>query len=181
MNIYLVGYRCSGKSSVARRLAARLGWEFVDTDRLVVSQAGQEITAIVAANGWPYFRRLEQACLRTVAAKHHQVVATGGGIVLDAQNVQTMKATGIVVWLSAGPDVIRQRMQGDHQTENQRPALTHRDAIDEIETVLKERTPLYRAASHMVIDTEFESVPSLVEGLVPRLIQYPIKPDRTDP
>ena len=178
MNIYLVGYRCTGKSSVGQRLAASMGWAFVDTDLHVVAQAGQEIAAIVQTNGWPHFRRLEQACLRTVADKHHQVVATGGGIVLDAHNVKIMKRSGVVVWLTAAPDTIRQRMRGDSQTENQRPALTDRNAIDEIETVLDERMPLYRAASDIVIDTGLATPRALVQDLVNRLARFQDEPGR---
>jgi shikimate kinase len=177
MNIYLVGYRCTGKSSVGQQLAASLGWAFVDTDSRVVTQAGQEIAAIVKKNGWAHFRRLEQSCLRAVADRHHQVVATGGGIVLDAHNVKIMKTSGVVVWLTAAPDIIRQRMRGDRQTENQRPALTDRNVIDEIETVLNERMPLYRAASEIVIDTGLASLQELVKGLTIRLTQFDIKPD----
>ena len=179
MNIYLVGYRCTGKTSVGQRLAASMGWAFVDPDLRVVAQAGQEIAAIVKTNGWPHFRRLEQACLRAVADKHHQVVATGGGIVLDAHNVKIMKTSGVVVWLTAAPDTIRQRMRGDRQTENQRPALTDRNAIDEIETVLNERMPLYRAASDMVIDTELKTPLALVQDLVTRLARFHDKPGRS--
>ena len=176
MNVYLIGYRCSGKTSLGQRLAASLGWAFVDTDSNVVAQAGQEIAAIVKTNGWEHFRRLEKTCLRVVAEKHHQVVATGGGIVLDAHNVRTMKTSGVVVWLTAAPDTIRQRMQGDVQTENQRPALTNRDTLDEIDSVLKERRPLYQAAGDIVIDTELGPVQALVQGLVPRLSQFQVKP-----
>ena len=178
MNIYLVGYRCTGKSSVGQKLAASMGWAFVDTDLRVVAQAGQEIAAIVKANGWPHFRRLEQACLRAVADKHHQVVATGGGIVLDAHNVKIMKRSGVVVWLTAAPDTIRQRMRGDSQTENQRPALTGRNAIDEIEKVLNERMPLYRAASDIVIDTGLATPRALVQDLATRLARFQDKPGR---
>ncbi len=177
MNVYLVGYRCTGKSSVGQGLAASLGWSFVDTDSRVVAQAGQEIAAIVKTNGWAHFRRLERTCLVAVAQKHHQVVATGGGIVLDARNVQTMKASGIVVWLTAAPDTIRQRMRGDSQTPNQRPALTDRNAIDEIEKILNERMPLYQAAGEIVIDTELASPPALVHNLVTRLARFQIKPN----
>ncbi len=177
MNIYLVGYRCTGKSSVGRRLASRLGRAFADTDSMVVEQAGKEIAAIVETNGWADFRRLEQACLLALAAKHQQVVATGGGIVLDAHNVQTMKTSGIVVWLTAAPDIIRQRMQTDIQSEHQRPALTDRNAMDEIERVMEERRPLYQAASDIAIDTGRASPQALIQDLLTRLSPFQIRPE----
>ena len=177
MNIYLVGYRCTGKSSVGRRLASSLGRAFADTDSLVVEQAGKEIAAIVETDGWAYFRRLEKACLLAVAAKHRQVVATGGGIVLDAHNVQTMKASGIIVWLTAAPDIIRQRMRTDIQSEHQRPALTNRSATDEIERVMEERRPLYQTASNIAIDTDRASPQALVQDLLVRLSPFKIRPE----
>ena len=172
MNIYLVGYRCCGKSSVGRLLAGRLDWPFVDTDLLVQAQTGLEIAAIVKTRGWEYFRQLEQACLASVADRRNQVVATGGGVVLDAQNVAAMKGSGIVVWLKATADVIRQRMRHDLQTDPQRPALTHGDAHAEIESVLAERTPLYRAAADIELDTDRKPVYALVEELVVQLKPY---------
>ncbi len=165
MNIYLVGYRCCGKSSLGRLLAERLGWRFADTDALLIEQTGQEIDTIVKAKGWSHFRQLERACLAAVATRRQRVVATGGGIVLDIQNVRVMQGSGVVVWLKAAADVIRQRMAGDPATANQRPALTNGNARDEIEDVLQERIPLYRAASNIALDTGQDAMPILVRDL----------------
>ena len=172
MNIYLVGYRCSGKSSLGKRLAERLEWSFVDTDARLVAQTGQQIATIVKARGWDHFRRLEQACMAAVAAGQHQVVATGGGVVIDGQNVKAMKVSGVVVWLKASAAIIRERMRNDPQTADQRPALTHGLAGDEIESVLAERTPLYRAAGDIELDTAHGSIDALVRDLVVQLKPY---------
>lgn len=169
MNIYLVGYRCSGKTTLGQLLAAQLGWPFVDTDSRVVAQAGMDIAALVKENGWGHFRGLERACLEAVAAKAQQVVATGGGIVLDPQNVQTMQSSGVVVWLKASPGIIRKRMRSDAQTKGQRPALSHQNAVEEIETVLQTRTPLYLQARNIELNTDGKPVENLVRQLVARL------------
>jgi shikimate kinase len=169
MNVYLVGYRCCGKSSLGAHLAGRLGWSFADTDRLVSEQAGQSIADMVKRHGWDHFRQMERDILNVVASKQRQVVATGGGIVLDAANVKCMQATGVVVWLRASPDTIRQRMTEDRLTANQRPALTGGQADSEIVEVLNRRTPLYRAAGDFVIDTDNAPVQVLVEALEAQL------------
>jgi shikimate kinase len=169
VNIYLVGYRCCGKTSLGRRLAERLGWMFADTDAKIVAQAGREIAAIVEENGWAYFRRLERECLSMVATKSKQVVATGGGIVLDHRNVHIMKDSGVVVWLRTSPAIIRQRMQHDAQTDGLRPALTSRSALDEIESVLQDRMPLYQKAGNIELNTDHDSVEYLADHLLTNL------------
>ena len=177
-NVYLIGYRCCGKSSAGRLLAARLGWSFVDTDEQVAARAGQTITALVSRRGWEHFRKLERACLADIAGAKGLVVATGGGVIVDSQNIAAMKTTGVVVWLTASAGVIRARMYGDAQTADQRPALTACDTHHEIESVLAERTPFYRAASDIVVDTDRETLSTLVEILMDRLRLLGIKPDR---
>ncbi len=177
-NVYLVGYRCCGKSSLGRLLADRLGFAFVDTDERLIAAAGQTIATIVKNHGWDCFRKMERDCLAVIAGRQGQVVATGGGVITDPRNVKTMKASGIVVWLRASAEVIRRRMRSDTRTADQRPALKLGDARREIESVLEERTPLYRAASDIAVGTERESIPGLVENLLARLSLLGIKPDR---
>ncbi len=178
MNVYLVGYRCCGKSSTGRLLAECLEWSFADTDEALAARTGQSIAALVNRRGWRYFRELERACLAEIAGGEDQVVATGGGVIVDDRNVAVMKTTGVVVWLAASAAVIRERMRGDARTAAQRPALTSCDADHEIESVLVERTPLYRAASDIVMDTDRVTTPRLVDDLMDRLRPLGIKPDR---
>jgi shikimate kinase len=169
VNLYLVGYRCCGKSSLGQLLAEHLGWKFVDTDRQVADQTGQTIAAMVAQEGWVYFRQREHEVLSSVASGQRQVVATGGGIVLDPQNVQCMQSTGFIVWLTASPDTIQQRMAADVHTAHQRPALTDRRTSSEIDAVLQQRTPLYRAAGNLELNTDHDPIHELVEQLLSRL------------
>jgi shikimate kinase len=153
-NIYLIGYRCTGKSSVGRLLADRLGLHFIDTDELIVKRTGVSIAGYVAQNGWMAFRRQETAVLVETADTSGRVVATGGGIVLDPGNVALMKRTGRVVWLRAGSQTIRNRMAADGGSTVNRPSLTRQGSLAEIEAVLAEREPLYAAAADMVLDTD---------------------------
>ena len=154
MNVYLVGYRCCGKTGVGSALAGRLGWDFVDTDRLVTAAAGMDVAAIVARQGWEGFRRRERQVLRDICGRRRQVVATGGGIVLDRDNVAAMRRSGLVVWLKASPEVIAARMAADPDGAAGRPALTGLDSQAEIRAVLESRIPLYAAAAHLELDTD---------------------------
>src|SRR4051794_5145590 len=112
MNIALIGYRGSGKSSIGKCLAARLSLAFVDTDTLIVQRAGQTIREIFEAEGEAGFRTRELAAIREVAARDQQVIALGGGAVLKPENITAVKQGGAarVVWLQAAPEVLFQRI-----------------------------------------------------------------------
>ncbi len=90
-NVFLIGYRCTGKSSVGKSLATRLGWPFIDTDSLLVSESGISIKEIVETHGWEIFRKMEHAVVKQVCIVDRRVVATGGGVVLNEANVNLMK------------------------------------------------------------------------------------------
>lgn len=158
MNLFLIGYRCTGKTTVGRTLAEGLGWPFVDTDRMIVETSGLSIARMVESSGWSFFRQQERQALETVVAGDHQVVATGGGIVLDARNVSALKKSGTVVWLTASEKIIQERMLADDATASSRPSLTGQGLIEEITRVLSERRPLYENAAQLVIDTDREEV-----------------------
>jgi shikimate kinase len=158
MNIYLIGYRCSGKTSVGTALAGMLDRCLVDTDRVIVNSRGMSIAEIVRWCGWEKFRELEAECLRSIASGESQVVATGGGIVLSEANVDRMRRTGKVVWLRIRPDTVAVRMAADPVTGAQRPALTDLGAMEEIASILAIRNPLYEAAMDAVVDVDDMSV-----------------------
>jgi shikimate kinase len=163
MNIVLIGYRGTGKSTVGRLLAARLGREFVSTDVEIVKRAQRTIPEIVAQQGWDYFRDLESDICRELASRDQLVIDTGGGAILRAQNVEALKKDGTLFWLTASVETIAKRIGGD----NQRPSLTGtKSFIDEIQDVLQERTPKYSAAADHIIRTDNRSINQLVETLL---------------
>jgi len=160
MNIVLIGYRGTGKSTVGKLLAMRLGRQFVSTDEEVIKRAKRTIPQIVAQEGWEYFRDLESEVCREFAGRDRLVIDTGGGAILRTQNVETLKKSGILFWLTASVETITKRIGRD----NQRPSLTgSKSFIDEIQDVLRERTPKYQAASDHVITTDDRSIKQLVE------------------
>ena len=163
MNIVLVGYRGTGKSTVGRLLAARLGRDLVSTDAEIVKREQRTIPEIVAQEGWEYFRDLESGICRELAGRDQLVIDTGGGAILRAQNVEALKKNSTVVWLTASVETIAKRIGGD----SQRPSLTGTNSfVDEIQDVLRERTPKYQAAADHSIATDDQSINQLVEMLL---------------
>ncbi|WP_372679536.1 shikimate kinase [Desulfosarcina sp.] len=169
MNLFLIGYRCTGKTSVGQVLAQQLGWHFVDTDRMVVAAAGVSIDRMVTNHGWLFFRKQERQALVSVSAGDRQVVATGGGMILDERNVSTMKRSGRIVWLTASETTILTRMRGDSATSESRPSLTRQGLTAEIATVLAERRPLYEKAADHVVATDRRTVTVICERILAAL------------
>jgi shikimate kinase len=163
MNIVLIGYRGTGKSTLGRMLAARLGRELVSTDAEIVKRAAHTIPEIVAQQGWDYFRDLESNVCRELAGRDQLVIDTGGGAILRTQNVEALKKDGTLFWLTASIETIVKRIGGD----SQRPSLTGtKSFVDEIQDVLRERTPKYQAAADHIIVTDDRSINQLVETLL---------------
>ena len=154
MNLFLIGYRCTGKTTIGKSIAESIDWSFVDADNMLVEECGKQIKNIVDAEGWQAFRRRERSILKRICKKKRQVVATGGGVVLDADNVRAMHASGIIIGLGATADTIRKRMLQDITTATFRPALTDKGLVEEIEDMLSKRNPYYENASDFFIHTD---------------------------
>jgi len=165
MNIILIGYRCSGKTSTGRELAERLGFSFYDTDAMVERQSGLTIPEIVAEQGWDAFRQKERAVIRELSGMDHGVFALGGGAVLDSRNVDNLEENGVFVWLIATAETIATRMGKDEANGNERPSLTKASSIAEIEEVLAEREPLYRNLADLAVDTTGIGPGSVAEAI----------------
>ncbi len=152
-SVALIGYRGCGKSAVGRELAALLGIRFVDTDELIVHQAGQSIAAIFEKEGEDGFRRRERETVKQLAQDPRPgVISVGGGAVLDQNNVRTLGIAASLVWLNAPAEVLWQRIDADPDTTDMRPPLTDKTGIDEVRFLLAQRLPYYRRAADLVID-----------------------------
>lgn len=158
MNVVLIGYRCSGKTGVGKMLAHRLGREFVDTDALIEANSGSSIASVVDQKGWRYFRNMEKRVIREISKRDGLVIATGGGVVMDRENVENLERNGFLVWLKGDPKVLKERMIKEQQVGVFRPPLAGQDALDEIEQVLQRRTPHYEAAGKFAVDTSYMSL-----------------------
>lgn len=150
-NLFLIGPRASGKTSVGRILSSSLGLGMKDTDEIVSAKIGSSIADFVDKHGWKAFRRLERLALAEAAEQGGSIIATGGGIVLDEANVALLKSAGPVFYLKADPDTLAGRLIEDPNDE-QRPSLTGGDLAGEVAQVLAEREPLYMGcADHVVM------------------------------
>ncbi len=149
-HIILIGYRGSGKTTVGRRLAARLGRAFVDADEHLEAAAGKSIREIFAAEGEPGFRDREEATITELTTLPDAVLATGGGAVLREANRDRLRAAGFVVWLTADPHTLWERLQTDAATRERRPDLAG-GGLDEVTRLLAVRTPLYRGLADLEI------------------------------
>lgn len=169
MNLFLIGYRCTGKTTVGKSLAFRLGWPFMDTDRAIVEKSGAGIARMVAEKGWPYFREQERQVIEAASVSASQVVATGGGAICDDRNTLAMQASGKIVWLKASRETIAARMLADDATADSRPSLTGQGLIREIAAVLAERTPLYAKAADLTIATDHEKIEAICDRILKAL------------
>lgn len=165
-NVVLIGYRGCGKTSVGRRLAARLGWPLVDTDERVEAAAGHSIQDIFATQGEPAFRQLETAIIAQVTRGTHQIISVGGGAVLSEANRATLRAAGPCIWLTAPVEALHQRILADPGTGATRPALTDRPGLDEVRHLLAQRQPLYAALADHVVDTVARSVEQVADAVL---------------
>lgn len=153
MAITIIGYRGSGKSSIARPLAKMLGWKTVDSDDLIEERAGKTIKEIFEDEGEPAFRQLEKDILTELLNEEELIIAAGGGAILNPQSRELMKQSGPVVWLQATIQELSERIAADSQTETRRPDLTPLGVREEIEEVLNHRVPMYEEAATMIIIT----------------------------
>lgn len=166
MNVVLVGYRGTGKSSVAQMLAVRLGRPVISLDAEIVRRAGKGVPEIVAERGWDGFRDLEEEVCREAAAAQQTIIDCGGGVVERENNSEVLRAAGTVFWLSASSQTIVQRIGAD----DQRPSLTgSKSFTDEVVEVLERRIPLYRRMAHYEVSTENRSIEDVAGEILGRI------------
>jgi shikimate kinase len=164
-NIFLVGMMGAGKTTIGKALARRLAREFVDSDRLLAERTGVPVATIFEIEGEGAFRRRETAVIAEVAALDDQVVATGGGSVLAAENRRAMREAGTVVYLRARLDHLWERTRHDAT----RPLLATPDPRATLEAILTEREPLYRDAAHVIVETGSQAAQTVVNRILAAL------------
>jgi len=167
--IFLIGFRAVGKTTVGRQLADRLGWSFLDTDALICARKGATVKEIVKAEGWDGFRRCEEEILRGLGEQRRSVIATGGGAILHRHLWLLLKDHGHVVWLTADPEVLCQRILADSTSAGQRPSLSGKGVCDEVREILAFREPMYRETADIIVDTGRLSVEEILDCIVESL------------
>jgi len=163
MNIVLIGLRGSGKTTVGRILAQKLGRELVEMDELVTRKTGLAIPEIVKKYGWDRFREIEEEITNQVAKLDNIINASGGGVVTGEKNITKLKQKGVLVWLQAGVDTLVKRIGED----SQRPPLAGgRTGREDMEITLKERKPLYQRAADLSVSTEDKTPEEVAEAII---------------
>ncbi len=152
--VTLIGYRGTGKTTVARLLAERLDTSWIDADVVLEERIGGTIAELVRNRGEAAFRDAEAQVLAEALSTERGVLATGGGVVLREANRALLRERGRpVVWLDAPVDVIRGRLAADPATLERRPALIAGDPLAEVEQAVHAREPLYRSVADWTVDT----------------------------
>jgi len=160
-SVVLIGMRASGKTTVGRELARRLGRPFVDVDDLIAELAGRPADDVLAQDGEPAFRALEERALRLAAGRRGAVVATGGGSVLHDAAFAELARGALVAWLAAPAELLEAR-----QARRPRPRLTDLAPRAELLALLARREPLYRAAASLVIPVGEPGAPDPILALL---------------
>lgn len=163
-NIILTGFMGSGKTEVGKMLAQRLGYTFIDTDKLVEEQEGKSISDIFREDGEPYFRDIEALILKDLSGLEGHVISTGGGIVTREDNILNLKKTGLVIWLKASPETIFKRVS----SETNRPMLKVDNPLEQIKKLLSMREQFYSRAD-LSIDTDGLEVDEVVDIIIKKV------------
>jgi len=171
MNIVLIGYRGTGKSTVGRLIAPQLVMPFVDADEELERRAGQSIREVFANGGEPAFRDMEAAVLADLMDQDKRVLALGGGVVLRPENRELIsQAKNCVVWLQADAKTLEERISSDAATSQRRPNLTISGGLTEVEQLLTIREPLYHECAQFAVNTEGKTPEQIAAEVVSLLV-----------
>ncbi|HEX2922910.1 MAG TPA: shikimate kinase [Chloroflexota bacterium] len=172
MNVVLIGFSGSGKSTVGKLLAKRLGWEFVDTDERIEYATGKPIHLIFAEEGEASFRKLESEAVNSALQGASCVIAVGGGAVTDPVSRYRMRDGNLVLMLDAEVSTIHDRL-ATAVVDEPRPMLADPDPLARIEALKAMRDPIYREVAHLIVSTDELDVEGVVERIVSLVFSTP--------
>lgn len=148
-NIVLIGFMGSGKTSVAKELGKKLNLPYIDSDGVIEAEEKRSISQIFAEDGESYFRDKEMEVIENLSERRGWIISTGGGVVLNPENVFNLKKNGKIFYLKTIASVIYNRIKDDHK----RPLVNVSEPQERIEKLLSRRTHLYEEAADYVVDT----------------------------
>jgi len=166
VNIVLIGLRGTGKTVCGKLLAKRLRWSFVDTDEVIQERAGMNIREIFAEESEAGFRKREAVVVRETAQGDHTVIATGGGAILDVQNVADLRRRGFVVHLVAHPETLWKRISADPVSASTRPVLTSTGGLGELKRLFHDRAGAYCSARDVEVSVEHRAPEQVVSAIL---------------
>jgi len=165
-NIALIGFMGTGKTAVGKALAEKLGKKFIELDSLIEQKTGKTIPEIFKQDGEIAFRELEIEVTKEVAEGKNQIIACGGGVVLNKINIDRLRKESLIVYLTASPKIILKRTSNDAE---ERPLLKVANPALTIQGLLKFRKPFYERAADIKIDTSKLGIGSVVEQIIEKL------------
>jgi len=160
-NIVLIGFMATGKTVIGRKLAGLLKREYIDTDAAIEKLTGKTVSQIFAEDGEARFRLEEKLLVQNLSKRDNLVIATGGGLVLNPENVCLLKKNGVLIALTASPEVIHERVK---RNNNNRPLLSEGDLLSKIKELMHQRKHAY-AAAEITIDTGKYSIDDAVKQI----------------
>ncbi len=166
MNIILIGFRGTGKSTVGKLLSKRLEMDFVDSDKSVESSTAKTIKRIFDEEGEDGFRKIEASIIEELCKMDNQIIATGGGAVLRDDNTRNLRNNGFLILLEATPEIIHGRIAQDEKTAQQRPSLTDKKPFEEIKHMMEQREDAYKNAADYTINTSHVPCEDIVDEIV---------------
>lgn len=161
-NIFLIGFMGCGKSTIARKLSKKLGIEQVEMDEAIVQEQGMQITEIFEKYGEEHFRDIETDLVTRLQSKNGVIVSCGGGAGLREENRRMMKAAGVIVWLTAEPETILERVK--HSTD--RPVLNGRMNVEYIAELMERRRACYEASADFMVSTDGKEIDAICEDII---------------
>ncbi|MEQ5226544.1 shikimate kinase AroL [Proteus cibi] len=166
--IYLIGPRGAGKTTVGKALSLTLNYRFIDTDDWITQKYQKTISLMVQDKGWDFFRQIESEALIQVS-QPNQVISTGGGMILAEKNRAYMKSSGVIIYLQASLETLVERLSQD-PNEAQRPSLTGKTLVSEMNDVLAKREPLYLQCADIIVDAGL-SINEIIEVILAKLMK----------
>lgn len=161
-NIVLIGFMGCGKSTIGKELAKRLKYSFIDSDAEIENKIGMSISDFFAEYGETKFRTIEEKIISQIALDKHLVIATGGGIIKNSNNISALKDSGVIFYLKASPLTIFKNVKDD----NTRPLLNTENKLETIKNLLNERNPVYERVADFVIDTDNKSIDDITSYIL---------------
>jgi len=165
-NIALIGFMGTGKTAVGQRLAKKLERSFIETDTLIEQKAGKAIPDIFQQDGEISFREMEIGVIKDIARRENVVIACGGGVVLNKINIDRLRENGIIIYLTASPEVILKRVSSGG---NQRPLLDVDNPALTIRELMEFREPFYQRAADITVDTSKLEINAVAEEIIIKL------------
>lgn len=168
INIMLIGFMGVGKSTISKELSKKFDMPEIDMDVMIVEKEDKSINDIFAEKGEEYFRKVETECLIDIQKNKGYIVSCGGGVVVKDENINHMKNGGIILFLTATPETIYNRVKDD----DSRPILKDNKNVEFIEQLMNKRKDRYLAVADIVVSTDNKSIREIVDEIIDKLDEF---------